>query len=172
MSQKARQLGGQRFIQLTGATLTLTSTPVTGIVQAPRAGVVAMLQNSKLTDWVSTGEVWRPLGINVQATTTITVTAPVYTLQKGADSATTGNSMAAASSGGVATGTLQVAPNGRYFPFTTYVTSAGVSNFTADAAGDCWNVSVTTSPSAGAALIYLGYVIINVAGISDAITTL
>jgi len=151
--------------------LTLTSTPTTNGVGAPFGNTVTLIQNAKLSEWVSTAEVWRPVGVNVQATTTITVTAPVLTLQKAATS-TTSNTFAAASAGGVATASLLAAGSASYFPFTSYVTAAGVSNFTADAAGDVWRVSVGTSPSAGAANIQLHYVLIDVAGISDAVTTL
>jgi hypothetical protein len=172
MSWKSRQLGGSRIVRLTDSTLTLTSTPTTPYACAPFGHTVALLQTGKLTEWVSTGEVWRPLGVTIMATTTITTTAPVYTLKKGANSTTTAPTMAAASSGGVATGTLQVAPNTNYYPFTTYLSSAGASLFTADAAGDVWGVTVSTSPAAGAANISLNYVLIDVAGISDAVTTL
>ena len=172
MSAKSRQLGGTRAVRLTNTTLTLTSTPTTPGACAPFGHTVALLQTGKLTDWVSTAEVWRPLGVQIMATTTITVTAPVYTLQKAANSLTTAPTFASASSGGVATGTLQAAPNTNYYPFTTYLTTAGVSNFTADAAGDNWAINVSTSPSAGAAHITLHYVCINSSGISDAVTTL
>lgn len=172
MSLKARQVGQTKSIMLNGTTLTLTSTPVSNSVGAPASNVVAFLQNAKLTDWVSTGEVWRPTGLQVSATTTITVTNPVATLQKAALALDQSSGFAAASSGGVATIALLVATSSRYHPFTTYVTSAGVSNFTADAAGDSWRVSIGTSPSAGAATLQLHYVNINVQGISDAVTTL
>jgi len=172
MSLKSRQLGQTKSIRLTNTTLTLTGTPTTPGACAPFGQTVALLQNGKLTEWVSTGEVWRPLGVMIMATTTVTVTAPVYTLQKAANSLTTAPTFASASSGGVATGTLQVAPNTNYYPFTDYIGADGVSNFTADAAGDNWAVNVSTSPSAGAAHISLCYVNINVSGISDAVTTL
>lgn len=172
MSQKSRQLGSTKSIPLTGATLTLTGTPNTNSVAAPSGQVVAMLQTGKLSDWVSTGEVWRPLGVNVAATTTITVTNPVYGLRKAAAAIDQSSGFAAASSGGVATGSLLVAVSSAYYAFTTYLTSAGASRFTADAAGDSWRVAVSTSPSAGAATIQLHYVNINSAGISDAVTTL
>lgn len=170
MSLKARQVGQSKTIALNMA-LTLTGTPTTNGAGAPLGNVVAFLQNSKLTDWVTTGEVWRPLGIQVQATTTITVTPPVAQLQR-APASTTSNTFASPSSGGVATMTLLVAGSARYYPFTTYVTAAGASNFIADAAGDVWAVNISTSPTAGAANIQLHYCNINVAGISDAITTL
>lgn len=172
MSLKSLQLGQTKITRLTNATLTLTGTPTTPGVCAPFGQTVALLQTGKLTEWVSTGEVWRPLGVMVMATTTITVTAPVYQLQKAANSLTTAPTFASPSSGGVATGTLQVAPNTNYYPFTTYLSSAGASLFTADAAGDNWAVFVSTSPSAGAAHISLAYVNINVAGISNAVATL
>lgn len=172
MSLKARQVGQTKCIPLTGATLTLTSTPNTNSVGAPKSQVVAMLQNIKLTDWVQTGEVWRPLGVNVGATTTITVTPPQFTLQKAASAVDQSSGFAAASSGGIATGTLLTATSSAYYAFTTYVSSSGGSLFTADAAGDSWRVNVSTSPSAGAATIQLHYVNINVAGISDAVTSL
>ena len=176
MSWKNRQLGQTRMALLNTA-FTLTSTPVTNGVCAPFANTVALLQSSKLTDWVSTGEVWRPLAVQVQATTSITVTAPVLTLQKAPFVGTT-QVPASASAGGVATATLLTAKSAGYCPFTDYVTGAptaalpNATKFVADAAGDCWSISVTTSPSAGAATLSLAYVLIDVAGVSDAITTL
>jgi hypothetical protein len=174
MSIKSRQLGQTRAIRLTNTTLTLTGTPTTPGAQAPFGNVVAFLQNSKLTEWVSTGEVWRPIGINLMVTTTATTPGSVFTLNKAASSTTAANTYAAASSGGLTTVTAVTltAPISLYLPFTSYVTTAGASNFTADAAGDVWAVNVSTSPGAGAAHITLHYVLIEVAGISDAITTL
>lgn len=174
MSAKSRQLGGTRFVCLNSA-LTLTGTPVCNGAGTPVSQTVALLQKTKVTDWVSTGEVWRPLGVMVQSTTSITVTAPVLTLEKAATSATS-NTFAAASSGGIATASLLAAGSAKYYPFTDYSaptsTSPNATNFTADAAGDVWTVAVTTSPTAGAANIQLGYALINVVGISDAVTTL
>lgn len=171
MSLKSRQLGQTKTAFLNAA-LTLTGTPNSNGFGAPLSNTVALLQNGKLSEWVSTGEVIRPLGVQVQSTTTITVTAPVLTLQKAASTPTGAPSFAAASSGGVATATLLAAGSAQYFPFTTYLSSAGASLFTADAAGDVWRVAVTTSPSAGAANLQLHYVNINVQSISDAVATL
>jgi hypothetical protein len=173
MSWKNRQLGGTRSVFLNAA-LTLTSTPVSGSAAAPSAQTVGLIQGFKLSDWVSTGEVWRPLGINVHATTTITVTNPVATLQKAPLALT--QTFVSAATGGVATIPLQVAPGSAYAPFTGgTATSTNVAPYTfaaADAAGDSWRVSIGTSPSAGAANLQLHYVLIDVAGISDAVTTL
>jgi hypothetical protein len=170
MSWKDRQLGGTRMANMTPTgLLTLTGTPSTTSVAAPSSTVVGFIQNSRLGDWVSTAEVWRPTGVQLVTTTSTTVTVPILTLQKG----TIANaSFAAASAGGVATSALRTAPFSEYIPFTNYVTSANVSNFTADAAGDNWRVNVSTSPTAGAAAIFLHYVLIGVAGVSDAVTTL
>lgn len=174
MSIKSRQLGGTRSIRLTNATLTLTGTPTTPGAAAPFGNTVALLQNAKLSEWVCTAEVWRPLGINLMVTTTCTTPGSIFTLNKAAASASAANTYAAASSGGLTTVTnvTLTAPISLYLPFTSYVTAAGASNFTADAAGDVWAVNVSTSPGAGAAHIALHYVLIEVAGISDAVTTL
>lgn len=172
MSWKSRQLGQTKTAFLNAA-LTLTGTPTTNAFASPQSQTVALLQNAKLTEWVSTGEVLRPLGVQIQATTTITVTNPVFTLQKSAINPTGAPSFAAASSGGVATGTLLNAGNAQFYPFTSYINATtGGSNFTADAAGDQWRISVSTSPTAGAANILLHYVNIDAVGISDAVTTL
>jgi hypothetical protein len=174
MSAKSRQLGGTRAVRLTNATLTLTGTPTTPGVQVPFGNTVALLQTGKLTDWVSTAEVWRPIGMGLMVTTSASTPGSVFTLNKAASSTSAANSYAAASSGGVTTVTAVTltAPISLYLPFSSYLTTAGVSNFTADAAGDVWAVNVSTSPGAGAAHISLHYVLINSAGISDAVTTL
>lgn len=171
MSLKSRQLGSTKFVKLNTA-LTLTGTPTTNAFGSPFGQTVALLQNAKLTEWVSTGEVLRPLGVQVQATTTITVTNPILTLQKAVSTPTGASSFASASSGGVATSTLLAAGSAQFFPFTDYVGSDGISNFVADAAGDQWRLSVTTSPTAGAADLGLHYVNIGIASVSDAVTTL
>jgi len=171
MSVKSRQLGQSKTILVTGSPLTLTSTPTSNGVQAPTGNAVALLQNTKIDEWVATGEVWRPIGVQVMTTTTTTTTAPVFQLQKD----TAGNNTPLApSSGGVTTASsVRTAPYGEYFSFSSYVTSAGALNYSAgDGAGDKWFVKCSTSPAAGAAMFTLHYVTINVAGISDAITTL
>lgn len=174
MSVKSRQLGQTKSVRLTNTTLTLTSTPTTPGACAPFGNTVALLQTGKLSDWVSTAEIWRPLGIGVMVTTTCTTPGAIFTLNKAANQVTSAMSYAAASSGGVTTVTnvTVTAPNSSYYQFSTYLSTAGVSLFTADAAGDVWAVNVSTSPGAGAAHISLHYVNINVAGLSDAVTTL
>ena len=178
MSLKSRQLGQTKAVRLTNTTLTLTGTPTTPGACAPSGQTVGLLQKAKLTDWVSTGEVWRPLGIGLMVTTTCTTPGSIFTLNKAANSASAANSYAAASSGGVTTVTnvTLTAPISLYLPFSDYSaptsTSPNATNFTADAAGDVWAVNVSTSPGAGAAHIDLRYVCIDVQGISDAVTTL
>ena len=170
MSWKNRQLGQTRFTGFLNAALTLTSTPVSNGICAPFGQTIALFTSMKMQDWISTAEVWRPLGVQVASTTTITTTAPVITLQKAPNHATA-NVYASASAGGVATAGLLVAASANYYPFTTYTSAAGVSNFVADAAGDVWRLNVTTSPAAGAASIGFAYALIEVAGVSDALTT-
>ncbi len=171
MSLKSRQLGSTKFALL-NATFTLTGTPTTNAFGSPFGQTVALLQNGKLTEWVSTAEVLRPLGVQIAATTTITVTNPVFTLKKAVSTPTGASTFAAASSGGVATGTLLAAGSAQFYPFTDYIGSDGVSNFVADAAGDQWAVTVSTSPTAGASNVGIHYVNIAVPAVSDAVTTL
>ncbi len=169
MSWKNRQLGQTRFIGL-GPAVTVTGTNAAVGVQVPFGQTIALITTGKLAEWVSTGEVWRPLGLECQVTTTTTVTAPKFTLKKGIAGAT--ETYAAASSGGVAsTPAVRTAPFSDYCPFTTYLSSAGVSGFIADAAGDKWTVATSTAAGAGAIVFQLGYICIDVAGISDALTT-
>lgn len=173
MSWKSRQLGSTKTAFLNAA-LTLTGTPVTNSFASATGTVAANIQGFKLSDWVSTGEVIRPLGVNICSTTTITVTNPVYTLQKAPAALT--QTFVSAATGGVATGSLLVAAASAYYGFTAgTAVPLAVSPYTfaaADAAGDSWRISVTTSPTAGAANILLHYVNIDVQGISDAVTTL
>src|SRR5215468_6611080 len=175
MSFKSRQLGGTKNVFLNAA-LTLTSTPTTKSAASPSGIVASVIQGFKLSDWVSTAEVWRPLGVGITATTTITVTAPVYTLQKAP--AALDQTFVSAATGGVATGTLLVATSNAsaFYGFsagTASPTTASPYTFAAaDAAGDSWRISVTTSPAAGAADIRLHYVNILVSGLTDAISTL
>jgi hypothetical protein len=180
MSIKSRQLG-QTKIAPVAAALTITTGANTLGVSAPVSQTVGLLQGFKLTEWVSTGEVWRPLGINVIATTTFTVVAPIFTLQKAPLSLLGGNTYVSAATGGVATGGpapagLLVAPGTFYYPFSAgTATSTNVAPYTfaaADAAGDCWRVTLSTGVTAGVATILLHYVNYEVAGISDAVTTL
>lgn len=170
MSWKSRQIGATKACMIAAAA-TLVGTPLLGAISSPFGQTVALLQTGKLTEWVSTGEVLRPLGVSLFATTAFTVTSPALQLQKAATGIA--QAYAAASSGGVvaATGLIGLG-SGIYFPFTTYLSAAGASLFTADAAGDSWGVKVTTSPTAGAANAILHYANILVAGISDAVTTL
>jgi hypothetical protein len=134
---------------------------------APSALIAAFLQDAKaastgssipLTQYHQQAEVWRPVGVLLQTTTSTTVTIPALTLRKNGVSAATG---------GVATmGALRTAPFAEFIPFTAYTFAA------ADAAGDKWSVLVTTTSTAGAVEVHLFYATISVAGISDAITTL
>jgi hypothetical protein len=173
MSWKNRQIGATKLCML-NYTLTLTGTPTTNTFASPTGTVAANIQGFKLSDWVSTGEIIRPLGVQVCATTTITVTNPVYTLQKAPAALT--QTFVSAATGGVATGSLLVAPASAYYGFTSGTAlPLAVSPYTfaaADAAGDSWRISVTTSPTAGAGNVGFHYVNIDVAGISDAVTTL
>lgn len=173
MSFKNRQIGATKIAFL-NSTLTLTGTPNSGSIASPTGIVAANIQGFKLSDWVATGEVLRPLGVNVHATTTITVTAPVFTLQKAPAALT--QTFVSAATGGVATGSLLVAPASAFYGFTGGTAlPLATSPYTfaaADAAGDSWRVSVSTSPSAGAANLQMHYVNILSSGITDAIATL
>lgn len=164
MGWSKKYLGAGRMVSL--GSLTLSGANETIQVASPNGITTAFLQDAKaastgvaipLTDVIATGEIWRPLGVVFIYTTSTTVTAPAVTLRKNATSAATG---------GVATGSIQTAPFSEYKPFTAYTFAA------ADAAGDKWSVLVTTTATAGVATIYLHYVCIPVAGISEAVTTL
>lgn len=173
MSWKNRQIGATKLVMVNYA-LTLTGTPASGSMASLTGTVPANIQGFKLSDWVATGEVMRPLAVQCHATTTITVTNPVYTLQKAPALLT--QVFVSAATGGVATGSLLVAASSATYGFTggTAIPTA-VSPYThaaADAAGDSWRILVSTSPTAGAANLGLHYVNIDVAGISDAVTTL
>lgn len=158
MSWKSRQLGQTRTISLLAAAgVTVTGTNPSGEVQAPLSNTIAILTGNKLTEWVSTGEVWRPIGVQWMTTTSTTVTIPAVTLQK---------NQVAPSSGGVSTqGALRTAPFGEYQTFTNYAYAA------ADAAGDKWRVATSTAATAGVVNFSLHYALIDVAGLSDALTT-
>jgi hypothetical protein len=108
--------------------------------------------------------------VRVMTTTTSTVTIPVFQLQK--DTAGNGTPLVP-SAGGSATSALRTATFDEYIPWTTYVTTAGAMNFAAqDGVGDKWYVKVSTSPTAGKGALWLRYTCIEVAGVSDALTTL
>lgn len=173
MSWKNRQIGATKLVML-NYTFTLTGTPNTNSYASVTGTAVGNIQGFKLSDWVSTGEIIRPLGVQACATTTITVTNPVYTLQKAPAALT--QTFVSAATGGVATGSLLVAGASAYYPFTSgTVVPLNTSPYTfaaADAAGDSWRIAVTTSPTAGAGNLGLQYVNIDVAGISDAVATL
>lgn len=183
MSIKSRQLGQTRMAYVAHA-LTITTNALTTGVSAAVGNAVGNIQGFKLSEWVCTGEVWRPLGINVVATTTFTVVAPIFALQKAPLSLLGNNTYVTAATGGTVTGGpaaagLLVAPGTAYYAFGSGVASAtlpaSVSPYTfaaADAAGDCWLVKVTTGVTAGVANIHLHYSNYEVAGISDAVTTL
>ena len=164
MGWTKKYLGAGRFVSL--GSLTLSGANETIQVASPSGITVAFLQNARafagsyamaLTENVATGEVWRPLGVEFIYTTSTTVTAPAVTLRKNGVSAATG---------GVATGSIQTAPFSEYKPFTAYTFAAD------DVAGDKWSVLVTTTATAGVATVYLHYVHVAVAGISEAVTTL
>lgn len=180
MSAKSRQLGQTKQALLATA-LTITTNAVTTGFASPNLNNTQNLQGFKLTEWVSIGEVIRPLGINVACTTTFTVVAPIFTLQKAPASALGANVYVSAATGGVATAGpapagLLVAPGSAYYAFTGGTAlPLATSPYTfaaADAVGDVWRVLVSTGVTAGVANIALHYVNINVAGISDAVTTL
>lgn len=157
MSWKSRQLGQTKNITLVGSVTTSAGNESVQ-VQAPTANTVGILTSNKLTEWVSIGEVWRPIGLQMITTTTTTVTAPKVTLRK--------NGVSAATGGVAATSAVQTAPHTEYISFTNYTFAA------ADAAGDKWSVLVTTTSTAGVQSYILHYALIDVAGISDAVTTL
>lgn len=184
MSMKSRQLGQTKSVLLATA-LTITTNAVTTGFASPNLNATQNVQGFKLSEWVSTGEVIRPLGINVAATTTFTVVAPIFVLQKAPASALGANTYVSAATGGIAGGGpapagLLVAPGSQYYAFSgAAVAAAGntlaLSPYTfaaADAVGDVWRVLASTGVTAGVANIALHYVNIDVVGISDAITTL
>jgi len=164
MGWTSKYLGAIRTVSL--GSLTLTGANETIQVASPNAIPVGVLQDARafassyvmpLTQYIAPGEVWRPLGVNFIYTTSTTVTAPAVTLRKNATSAATG---------GVATGSIQTAPFSEFKPFTKYTFAAD------DVAGDKWSVLVTTTATAGVATIYLHYVAVAVAGISEAVATI
>ncbi len=180
MSWKSRQLGSTKAIQIANA-LTITTAANSLGVSAPVNNVVGVIQGFKLSEWVSTGEVWRPLGVNVACTTTFTVVAPIFQLQKAPLALLGANTFVSAATGGAATGGpaaagLLVAPGNAYYPFSAgTATSTNVAPYTfaaADAAGDVWRVTLSTGVTAGVANLILHYVNIDVSGISDAVGTL
>ncbi len=134
---------------------------------APNNISTALLQNARaassgaaipLTQYQSIGEVWRPVGVILQTTTTTTVAIPAFTLRKNGTNAATG---------GVATmGALRTAPFSEFVPFTDYTFAAP------DAAGDKWDILTTTTSTAGAVEVTLVYAVIAVAGVSEAVSTL
>lgn len=164
MGWTSKYLGPGRFVSL--GSLTLSGANETIQVAAPSGLTVAFLQNARtvatdpampLTANMAPAEVWRPLGVEFIYTTSTTVTAPAVTLRKNGVSAATG---------GVATGSIQTAPFTEFKPFTAYTFAAP------DAAADKWSVLVTTTATAGVATIYLYYVPVAVAGISEAVSTI
>jgi hypothetical protein len=180
MSIKSRQLGQTKVAQMANA-LTITTAAVTLGFSSPNANNTQNIQGFKLSEWVSTGEVLRPLGINVAATTTFTVVAPIFQLQKAPLSLLGNNTFVSAATGGIAGGGpapagLLVAPGSFYYPFsggTALPLATSPYTFAAaDAVGDVWRVLVSTGVTAGVANIQMHYVNIDVASISDAIATL
>lgn len=134
---------------------------------APNGLIPAFLQDAKafatgpaipLTNWHQVNEVWRPVGVLLKTTTTVTVTIPAFVLRK--------NGVSASSGGVVTMGALRTAPFSEFLPFSAYQFAA------ADAIGDKWSILVTTTSTAGVVEATLFYATISVAGISDALTTL
>lgn len=123
-------------------------------VTTPSGDTDALLQHYNLTQYVGTGEVWRPIGIYYTVTTGITVNAAKVTLRKNGVSP---------SSGGVATLAIASATTTvLYAPFTDYTFAAP------DAAADQWSVLVTTTSTAGVVNpVLLRYATIPVVGLSD-----
>ena len=159
----------------------LTAATVIGPYGCVRNLTPALVTGLKLTNWISSGEVIRPLGISIRCATTITVTAPQFTVQKAPLALTGASAFSSPSSGGVATASLLTAGSAAFYPLTSYIPVSvrfvdGITqatNFpTVDAVGDQWQFVVTTTATAGTGAITMHYVMLDVAGISDAVTTL
>lgn len=150
------RLGQTKTILVSGAPLTLTGTPTFAGAQAPSGNSATFLQAQFLTQWVCTGEVWRVIGMQLYTTTTTTVTAPLFQVDKNGTPNTSSTTTATA---------VRTAPFAEYIPFASYTPGT-------DAAGDKWSIKNSTSASAGAAMAALHYVNITVAAISSAVTTL
>ena len=168
MSWKDRQIGASKCIDLTPITAVTTSAAnASNQVQAPNGTTIGLIVAPRLTEWVSTGEVWRPLGLQVITTTTTTVTVPNVTLQKNAVNPTAG--------GVTSMTTLRTAPFSEYASFSSGGTTpnfTGVVFAAGDAAGDKWGVIVSTTSTAGAQCYYLHYACVAIPGLSDAVTNL
>lgn len=150
------RMGQTQAILLSGAPLTLTGTPTFAGATAPSGISASFIQTQKLSDWVCTGEVWRPVGFQLYTTTTTTVTAPLFQVTKNGTANTSSTTTASA---------VRTAPFNEFLAFAAYTPGT-------DAAADQWSVKCSTSPSAGAAMAALHYVQITVQGISTAVTTL
>lgn len=150
------RLGQTKTILVSGAPLTLTGTPTFAGAQSPSGSSAAFLQAQFLSQWVCTAEVWRVVGMQLFTTTTTTVTAPLFQVDKNGTPNTSSTTTASA---------VRTAPFAEYLAFANYTPGT-------DAAGDKWSVKVSTSPSAGAAMVMLHYVNITVPAISSAVTTL
>lgn len=150
------RLGQTKTILVSGAPLTLTGTPTFAGAAMPSGNSAAFLKAQFLSEWVCTGEAWRVIGMQLYTTTTTTVTAPLFQVDRNGTPNTSSTTTASA---------VRTAPFAEYLAFASYTPGA-------DAAGDKWSIKCSTSPSAGAAMAALHYVNITVAGISTAVTTL
>lgn len=156
MGLVATRLGQTRAVPISGAPLTLTGTPTFAGAQAPSGISTTFIQAQDLSQWVCTGEVWRVVGFQLYTTTTTTVTAPLFQVDKNGTPNTSSTTTASA---------VRTAPFSEFLAFASYTPGT-------DAAGDKWSVKCSTSPSAGAAMAAIHYVEITVSGISTAVTTL
>lgn len=113
----------------------------------------ALLQRFNVTDRIGIHSVWRPLGCYWNVTTATTVTAAVLTLRKNGVNIT----------GAIITVPVQAADQiWTYAPFPNY--APGV-----DAAGDRWDLVVTTTSTAGVVEFTLEYAVIAVPGITETV---
>lgn len=155
---------GHKIVQLTSSPLTLTGTPVTVNVQPPTNRNVVSLGKFGLGDYVQQTEIWRPLGIHYAVTTTTTANATVVRLSKN------GTVVASGTAGGDAVIPVVAAPSRGYCEFSDYSAALATgAAFGADVSGDYWGCSVTVSPGAGAAMLWLDVALISVPTITEAI---
>ncbi len=150
------RLGQTKAIMISGAPLTMTGTPTFAGAACPSGNSTAFIQAQFLSDWICTGEAWRVVGLQLYTTTTSTVTAPLFQVDKAGTPNTSSTTTATA---------VRTAPFSEYIPFATYTPGT-------DTAGLKWSVKISTSPSAGAAMAAIHYVNITVTGVSSAVTTL
>lgn len=153
---------GHRRVRLTNGTLTLTGTPALLNVQPPTNRNVVSLGKFGLGDYVQQTEIWRPLGIYYDVTTTTTNNPTIIRLSKN------GTAVAGGTAGGDAAIPAVAAPSRGYCEFSDYSAALATgAAFGADASGDYWGASVTVSPGAGAAMIWLDVAILSVPGITE-----